>query len=362
MKTSLAAVFSGVPGSMELKELPRPEPAGGELLVHVLGCTLCGSDLHTFEGRRQAPVPTVLGHEIVGEIVALGESVPRHDMAGQTLNLGDRVTWSLVASCGHCFFCRHSLPQKCLQAVKYGHEAFQPGRELLGGLAEHCLIVPGTSLVRLPNELPLEVACPANCATATAAAAVEAAGDLKGSCVCVLGAGLLGLTVCAMASVWGAREVICVEVNADRREQARAFGATHPILPEELANVVARLTEGRGVDVAFELTGSPAAFTTAWPALRIGGTFVVVGSVFPSPPVELPLEQLVRRHLAIRGIHNYQPHHLLTAVQFLTAHHLRIPFTDLVSQMYPLADISVAFAAARHPSAIRVGVGTATPA
>src|SRR5262245_60463308 len=148
MSTSLAAVFSGTPGQIELRELPVPRPAAGELLVRILGCTICGSDLHTLHGRRQVPVPTVLGHEIIGEIALLGSDVPHEDLAGQPLRVGDRVTWSLVASCGECFYCQHDLPQKCETAVKYGHEALRPGRELLGGLAEHALLVPGTALVR----------------------------------------------------------------------------------------------------------------------------------------------------------------------------------------------------------------------
>src|SRR5262245_10612803 len=225
VSSSLAAVFSGVSGQMELREISRPEPSSGEILVRVLGCTLCGSDLHTFEGRRQVPTPTVLGHEVTGEIVALGPDAPRCDLAGQELRCGNRITWSLVASCGQCVFCQHDLPQKCVKAVKYGHEPLRPGRELLGGLAEHCLLVPGTSIVRLPDDFPLEVACPANCATATAAAALEAVGEIQGTRVLVLGAGLLGLTVCAMARTRRAAEVICVEVNSERRTRARLFGA-----------------------------------------------------------------------------------------------------------------------------------------
>src|SRR5262245_53306730 len=185
MSAALAAVFGGVPEQLEVRELPLPQPAAGEILVRMLGCTICGSDLHTLHGRRQVPVPTVLGHEIVGQIAELGAAAPREDLAGQPLRVGDRITWSLVASCGRCFYCQSDLPQKCLQAVKYGHERLQAGRELLGGLAEHVLLVPGTAIVRLPDELPLEAACPANCATATAAAAIEAAGTIAGSCVCV---------------------------------------------------------------------------------------------------------------------------------------------------------------------------------
>ncbi len=121
------------------------------------------------------------------------------------------MTWAIVANCGDCFFCRRDLPQKCLKAVKYGHEAFRPGEELLGGVAEHCLLVRGTSIVAIPEELPLEVACPASCATSTIAAALEGAGDLQDRTVCVLGAGMLGLTACAMARSCGASSIVCVD-------------------------------------------------------------------------------------------------------------------------------------------------------
>jgi alcohol dehydrogenase len=356
MNASLAAVYSGVPGQLELREIPLPEPSAGEMVVRILGCTLCGSDLHSFEGRRQVPVPTILGHEIVGEIVSFGDEVPHHDMAGRGIATGDRITWSLVASCGKCFFCQRGLPQKCLTAVKYGHEQFHAGRELLGGLAEYCLIVRGTAIVRLSDDLPLEVACPANCATSTAAAAVEAAGDLNGSTVCVLGAGLLGLTVCAMAQAQGAANIVCVELQPERRARAESFGATHAISPEEFPGTAKSITQGRGVDAVFEVSGSAAAFSAAWPTARIGATFVVVGAVFPSPPVELPLEQLVRRHLVLRGIHNYAPRHLLKAVQFLENHGRTYSFDKLVAQWHPLSDVGQAFQSARELNKIRVGV------
>ena len=356
MTRSKAAVFSGEAEKLAIQEFSRPCPAEGEILVRVLGCTLCGSDLHTVSGRRQAPVPTVLGHEIVGEIVEFGNHEPPRDMSGHPLQLGDRVSWSIVANCGECFFCQHNLPQKCLRSVKYGHEAFRPGRELLGGLAEHCLLVKGTYLVRLPSDLPLEVACPANCATATAMAAIESAGDLRGTTVCVLGAGLLGLTACAIARIHGARTVICVELQVKRRERALHFGATHAVEPSELAIAVEKIPDSQGVDVAFEMTGSPAAFTTVWPTLRIGGTLIVVGAVFPAPPVELKLEQLVRRHLVLRGIHNYAPRHLLQAIQFLDQHHRSFPFAELVAQWHSLSEIDTAFHSAHDPDKIRVGV------
>ena len=171
MKTTRAAVFRGVGLPFEFVEVPLPSPTGAEVLVEVVACTLCGSDLHSVRGRRSVPLPTVLGHEVLGRVAEFGPAASRRDASGRPLAVGDRVTWGIVASCGACFYCGRDLPQKCLRQTKYGHEPFLPGRELTGGLAEHCLLVPGTAIFGIRDEIPDAVACPANCATATVAAA-----------------------------------------------------------------------------------------------------------------------------------------------------------------------------------------------
>lgn len=355
MTESLGAIFEGTAGTVALRHLTLPDPGAGEYLVRVLGCTLCGSDLHSFDGRRSVPVPTVLGHEIVGEIVACGSPTPTFDLAGAELKPGDRVTWAIVASCGNCFYCLRELPQKCQHAVKYGHEPLRPGRELLGGLAEHCLLVAGTALIRLPD-LPLSVACPASCATATIAAAIEAAGTVKDRSICIFGAGMLGLTACAMADSLGASRIVCVEPNAGRRDRARRFGATDVADAKDLFALTRETGIPEGFDAVLELSGATAAFDVAWPLIRIGGVLVLVGSVFPTPPVPIALEQVVRRHLTIRGIHNYAPRHLKKAVEFLTDAHRKYPFAELVADWFPLSDIETAFARAMDPGVIRIGV------
>lgn len=324
--------------------------------MRILGCTICGSDLHTVEGRRETPVPTILGHEIVGVIEKMGPGAPATDAAGHSLRIGDRVTWSIVASCGGCFFCQRGLPQKCVAMVKYGHEAMRPGHELTGGLAEYCVLAPGTAIVRLPDSLPLEVACPTNCATATVAAAMAAAGDAAGRNVCVLGAGMLGLTACAMASAAGASHVVAVDVTESRLQRAAAFGATQTVLPNTTGETMRSVTGGYGFDIVLELSGSTEAFHLGWEALRIGGTMVLVGSVFPAPPVPVALEQMVRRNVTLRGIHNYAPKDLATAVEFLANNQGRYPFAELVSEWYSLEQVTSALTAGRDPAKIRVGV------
>ncbi|MFM7038963.1 MAG: alcohol dehydrogenase catalytic domain-containing protein [Planctomycetaceae bacterium] len=99
---SLAAVYHGTPGVISLQSITTPRPRSAEILVEVEACTLCGSDLHSFEGRRAVPVPTVLGHEIVGRIADFGAEAVRTDLSGQLLSVGDRIVWAVVAACGRC--------------------------------------------------------------------------------------------------------------------------------------------------------------------------------------------------------------------------------------------------------------------
>jgi putative phosphonate catabolism associated alcohol dehydrogenase len=350
-----AAVFHGAGRPLELREFPLPVPERTEVLVEVVACTLCGSDLHSLHGRRTVPVPTVLGHEVLGKIVAFGATAARQDAAGLPIEVGDRVTWAIVASCGECFYCRRDLAQKCERQTKYGHEPLRPGRELTGGLAHHCLLVSGTALFRVPEQLPDAAACPANCATATVAAALEAAGQVAGRSVLVMGCGMLGLTATAWARSLGATCVIACDVEAGRLALAETFGATSACPPDDLSRVVQDTTSGYGVDIALELTGEPTAFEALFPLARLGGSLILVGAVFPSRPIAIVAEQIVRRCLAVRGIHNYAPRHLRAALEFLAAHP-SIPFPALVGDWQPLSSLEQVLSTSPAPSALRIGI------
>jgi alcohol dehydrogenase len=354
-RTSRALVFRGPGQPLELSAFPTPEPEGSEVLVEVIACTLCGSDLHTIQGRRIEPVPTVLGHEVIGRIAAFGPDARRRDAAGQPLDLGERVTWAIVASCGQCFYCSRSLPQKCERRVKYGHEPLAPRRELTGGLAEHCLLAPGSAIFRVPDPLSDEAACPANCATATVAGAIEAAGELAGRSVLIMGCGMLGVTACAWATAVGCSSVIACDLEPKRRLLARTFGATHAVSPEDGPASVSQATGGRGVDAAIELTGSPDAFELMSPLVRLGGTLVLVGATYPARPIPLPMEDVVRRCLTIRGLHNYAPRHLRAAIAFLDEHR-EYPFASLVAAWNPLERVGEAVGRGLGPDALRLGV------
>ncbi|WP_052573859.1 zinc-binding dehydrogenase [Haloferula sp. BvORR071] len=353
---ALAAVFSGHGHPFQLETFPVPAPGPGEVLVDITCSTICGSDLHTWHGRRQEPVPCILGHEIVGRIVAFGPNTLRFDLRGEPLREGDRITWTLAASCGECFFCRRALPQKCEQLFKYGHSAIAAGREFSGGFAECCLLTRGTGIVKLPDELSDSLAAPANCAVATVAAAFRLAGPIEGASVSILGCGVLGLTAVAMARELGAAEVITCDLDPTRADASRSFGSDLFCEPADLLSDLRDLTNGRGADLTMEFSGSSAAVSAALAATRTGGIAVIAGTTTPGGSVAIDPNELVRRMLTIRGLHNYAPQDLVSAVDFLAKAGSRFPFHSLGGSSFPLAEITQAFETATSSPGRRVAI------
>ena len=171
---------------------------------------------------------------------------------------------------------------------------------------------------------------------------------------------MLGLTAAAMASAAGAASVVVTDISPERLERAKQFGADHVVLMDgqenKLSEIVAEITGGHGMDVAIDVCGAVEAVQAGLDVLRIGGIQVLVGSVFPGPPLALNMEDVVRRMLTIRGLHNYTPEDLAAAVEFLDQHHQRFPFADLITGSYLLADVTSAFEAAADPRSLRIAI------
>lgn len=353
-----AMVFDEPGKPLRPTSLPLPELGPGELLVRVRACTVCGSDLHSYTGRRWQQENTILGHEITGTIERLPPGEPVLDYHGTPLREGDRVVWGLVASCGACVCCHRGLPMKCVHMVKYGHMPLFYRVKLTGGLSTHCHVVPGTPIFRIPDEVPDTVAAQASCATATAAACFRHAGDVRGARVLVFGAGLLGLTATAMAHHAGARAVLVTDPDRRRLELASKFGATNVVRYEghDLRHAGFRLTGTDGFDVAFEMSGSADAVETAIHMVGLGGRAVLAGSVLHTRSASFVPEMVVRWLQTIQGVHNYLPADLATAVTFLGQEHTRYPFAELVSKTFPLAEADAAFRYAEKHRPVRVAV------
>jgi alcohol dehydrogenase len=330
-----AAVFQGPNLPFTLEQFPAPSLQPGDALVRIRFATICGSDLHSHSGRRHSPSPSILGHEMIGELVATGPGE-------YPIPIGARVTWPVVWSCGHCALCRRGLRAKCESLRKFGHEALSTTREVLGGFADHCFLPAGTAVFRVPDSIPDSAAAPANCATATVAACFRRAGDVAGQRVAILGAGLLGLTACAMARQSRAASIQIVEPDSRRQALAREFGADGP------------LAENSPADFVFDFTGVPEAMERGFTHLATGGCFVFAGAVFPARPLALPAEQIVRRMLRFEGQHNYEPEDLARALAFLAS--TPYPFARLVEKSFPLSGINEAFAYAARHHPLRVAI------
>jgi len=358
-ETVRAAVFTQPGEAMELRELPLPGTvAPGALLCRVDLTTVCGSDVHTVAGRRTEPAPLVLGHEIVGTVMRLPDA-GAWDATGAPLQEGDRVSWSIMAACGGCFYCTRGLPQKCSDLRKYGHRCIHDWPGLTGGYAEAVYLYPGTTVYKVPPHLPDAVVAPANCALATVINGLETIGVEAGDAVFIQGAGLLGLNLAALCREAGAGYIAVSETQPARRQCAQRFGADVVFDPADPAAALTCLhdaTGGRGIDVAFEVCGVPSAVPFAIERLRTGGRYLVAGLVTPDSRFELDGNALTRKCLTLRGIHNYRPEHLGQALDFLAEHAANYPYTEIIGATFPLEKINEALHAAAQGHHIRVAV------
>lgn len=360
-KKSKAAVFSEVGKALEIRQFNLSDKLEqGAALCKVTMSTICGSDLHTIKGRRSEPVPLILGHEIIGKIVALGDGL-EYDGFGNKLEVNDRVTWTIMASCGRCFYCKIDLPQKCEKLLKYGHTCSDQPPHLTGGFAEYIYLFSGTVIYKIPDCISDEIATPANCALSTSINAIETIGLQENETVLIQGAGLLGLNLIALAIEAGAKKIFITDVLQSRLDLAKRFGADiclnlNDLTPEEAVSKIRSHTEGHGVDVAFEVCGVTNAVVQAVQVLRIGGRYLIAGLVTPGSDLEIDGNQLTRKYLTLKGIHNYNPKHLGMALKFLQKYSNKYPYDELVEKVFSLSQINEAIELASTGKYIRIAV------
>ena len=327
-----AWVFESPGKELIEKSIDFPILNDGEVLVENQYCTICKSDLHTFTGNRPGPVPSVLGHEIIGRVVQLPDNFVC-DFSGEPLCRGDLITWTLSASCGKCRNCKNGFPQKCTSLKKYGHEKMEGHFLLSGGFATHTHLYPGTSIFKLPENIDPRILAGLNCSWATVTAATRLAGDITGKNVLITGAGMLGMLAVAFCKEKGAARILVVEQNQLRLKLAGEFGADCLIEWNEnneiTGDAIAKATDGEMIDVGLEMSGANQALALGLEVAGIGATLVWAGSVFPVENIEVNPEKIVRGLVQIKGIHNYTPHDLQQAIYFLKENHQRYPFDKL---------------------------------
>lgn len=276
---------------LEIADMPTPEPGPDEVLIAVRACGICGSDVHGLDGstgRRRPPI--IMGHEASGNIAALGEGV-------SGWNEGDRVTFDSTIYCGECPYCRAGRINLCdnrrvlgVSCEEYRHH---------GAFAEY-VTVPERVLHRLPDNLSFEHAALAE-PVSIALHAVARAGVKPGESAVVIGAGMIGLLIVQALRLAGCYPLIAVDVDAGKLAAAKSMGATHVVDAngDEAESAIIAITEGRGVDHAFEAVGVGTTVAMAMKAVRKGGSVTLVGNL--SPQIDFALQWAVTRELTLYG-------------------------------------------------------------
>ena len=229
-------------------------------------------------------------------------------------------------------------------------------------VAGYCKMAPKTveksNVAGSPETISTPVAALANCAGATAASALRAAGGVRDQRVLILGAGVLGVFASSMAKSAGAAAVVVVDPQAACRERALTFGADEAFdgNQDNLISELKSRTDGIGFDVVLELAGVTPSVATAFATVRTGGTAILVGSVAQCDPLPVDPEQIVRRMISLRGVHNYHPRDLRAAVEFLAGPGGRFPFASLVVEEFSLTNVEAAFRSAHTQPGVRVCV------
>lgn len=295
------------PLSIETVELAEPGP--GEVLVRVRAAGLCHSDLSVIDGVRPRPVPMVLGHEAAGVVEELGPGV-------EDLAPGDHVVMVFVPSCGHCSPCAEGRPALCEPGnARNGEGALLSGARRLrwhgeavhhhvgvSAFAEHA-VLSRRSLVKIDEDIPLEIAALFGCAVLTGVGAViNTAGVKAGESVAIIGLGGVGLAALIGAVAAGASRIVALDLSAEKLDIARGLGATDAFDAADPGTIDAvRAATGGGVDHAVELAGSARALELAFAVTRRGGSTVTAGLAPPSATMALSPLRLVAEERTLKG-------------------------------------------------------------
>ncbi len=345
-----AAVFRG-PGSLELEERSIPAPGDGEVVVRVHSNTICGTDLRIANGSKTKGIllPRVLGHELAGEVSAIGNGVTQ-------VAVGDRVGMTPSVSCLVCDQCQSGRSNLCPNAEVLGHQ-------IDGGLAEYILVPApavraGNLAVALP-EVPYEaisLAEPLSCVI-NGQAFLEIDID---QVVLIIGGGAIGLLHAQLAKASGARTVILSEPVASRRELAQRLGVDVTLDPttEDLAAIVSEHTDGAGADVVIVCIGVPALVNTALASAKPRGRVSLFAGFPPGTPAPIDANLIHYRELFVVGSSNSTTHDYRRALRLIESG--QIDVLSLVTHRFELDQIAEAFAAASYPDALKVTVQPAT--
>ena len=273
-----------------LQDTPEPRVGHNDLLIKIRKTAICGTDMHIYNwdewSQKTIPVPMVVGHEYVGEVVGMGQEV-------RGFNLGDRVSGEGHITCGHCRNCRAGRRHLCRNTEGVG-----VNRQ--GAFAEY-LVIPAFNAFKIPDNISDELASifdPFGNAVHTALSF-----DLVGEDVLITGAGPIGIMAAAVARHVGARHVVITDINPYRLALAQKMGATRAVdvSKEDLQEVMNELGMSEGFDVGLEMSGVPVALRDMLNKMNHGGKVAMLG--IPPQDVAIDWNQVIFKGLIIKGIY-----------------------------------------------------------
>ena len=289
----MRAVTFQAPGEVRLEERPEPGLQDPEdAIVRIRASGICGSDLHIYHGRVKVEPGFTLGHEYVGEVLAVGERVER-------IAVGDRVLGCFQTACGRCFFCRLGLYHRCDSSRTFGHGSTLGS---LQGTQADLALIPHADLVlrRVPDGVSDDVALFAGDVMGTGFHAIDSSGMRAGDLVAVLGLGPVGLCAVQAARAAGAAHVYAIDTVPERLSVAASFGAEALHATEQDARAIVRAaSEGRGVDIAIDAVGDPRVLESAIRLTRDCGAVQCIGVYAERAEVHMGLLWL--KALTLRG-------------------------------------------------------------
>jgi len=337
---------------IHIEEIELDPPQAGEVLIKIKAASLCHSDLSVINGSRPRPLPMALGHEAAGIVEEVGAGVANFQR-------GDKVICVFVPSCGHCVPCAEGRPALCEPGAKAngdgtlisGGVRLHAGEEKIGhhvgvsAFSEYA-VVSQNSLVKVEEDISFEKLALFGCAVITGVGAVVNTAKVQlGSTVAVVGLGGIGLSALLGAIAAGAREVIAIDINENKLEQAVSLGAT-AVFNSKDSNVVSQVKEhtGGGVDYAFETAGVVPALEVAYAITKRGGTTTTTGLPHPEDKFAFPYVTLTAEEKTVKGsyvgscvpirdIPNY--------IQMMKSN--RLPVDKLLSNIISLDDINEGF-------------------
>jgi S-(hydroxymethyl)glutathione dehydrogenase/alcohol dehydrogenase len=309
--THKAAVATGPDQPLEILDIGIDEPHAGEVRIKMGASGVCHSDLSVQNGTLMSAFPVVLGHEGAGVVEEVGEGVTH-------VKPGDHVVVSWVPQCGECYFCTRNQGELCERAntamatgglldgtYRFDLDGAPLAQMASSGTFSQYSIIPASGAVKIPDDVPMQVAALIGCGVLTGVgAALNTADIAKGDTVAVVGCGGVGLNVIQGARIAGADRIIAIDQNETKLAMAKQFGATDTVNASQVSAVsqVMEMTEQRGADVAFEVIGLQQTIDDVITMTRRGGQAILVGVPRMDVMVQLPAFMgLVLQEKTVKG-------------------------------------------------------------